>query len=145
MIDTLLSGGWIADGKRGVPYQADLCIRNGKIADITSHWDGEYKTRIDVSGKIVAPDLLTSTHTQMHVHFPSAFRTVRLRRGLPQRSLEIAESPPFQSFPLPKANNQPTFEKSQRSQFPNKRFVTPLSRRMPTTSVRWDTPPILGF
>ena len=31
MVDTVLSGGWIIDGTRTPPYQADLCIQDGKI------------------------------------------------------------------------------------------------------------------
>lgn len=35
MVDTVLSGGWIIDGTRTPPYQADLCIQDGKIVAIS--------------------------------------------------------------------------------------------------------------
>lgn len=38
MVDTVLSGGWIIDGTRTPPYQADLCIQDGKIVAISPQW-----------------------------------------------------------------------------------------------------------
>ena len=40
MVDTVLSGGWIIDGTRTPPYQADLCIQDGKIVAISPQWEG---------------------------------------------------------------------------------------------------------
>lgn len=58
MYDVVLTGGRIVDGTRTAPYAADVCIRDGKIAAITEHFDGESKEVVDVSGKIVSPGFI---------------------------------------------------------------------------------------
>ena len=47
MYDLILRGGTVVDGTRSRPYDADVCIRDGRIAEEGSHrallaLDGEY-------------------------------------------------------------------------------------------------------
>lgn len=62
MYDYVLKNGWIVDGGRGEPYRADLCIRDGLIAEITRNAP-EGKETIDVSGLIVSPGFI-----DIHAH-----------------------------------------------------------------------------
>ena len=74
MVDTVLSGGWIIDGTRTPPYQADLCIQDGKIVAISPQWEGNCRTRVDVTGKIVSPGFIPIL---IPVHFLLSFRKVK--------------------------------------------------------------------
>ena len=58
MYDLVLTGGTIIDGTRAAAYQADVCIKDGKIADIVAKFSGESKQVLDVTGKIVAPGFI---------------------------------------------------------------------------------------
>ena len=58
MYDLVLTGGTIVDGTRAKAYQADVCIKDGKIAEITEHFAGESKSVVDVTGKTVAPGFI---------------------------------------------------------------------------------------
>lgn len=77
MVDTVLSGGWIIDGTRTPPYQADLCIQDGKIVAISPQWEGNCRTRVDVTEKSSLPVLLTFTPILIPVHFLLSFRKVK--------------------------------------------------------------------
>lgn len=57
MYDLVLTGGLIVDGKRTKPYKADLCIRDGKIACITTE-QAEGKEVVDVTGLAVTPGFI---------------------------------------------------------------------------------------
>ena len=82
MMDTVLSGGRIADGKRGPLHQADLCIQNGKIAAIVPHWEGDCGERIDVSGKVVSPGFI-DIHSHSDVcPFSDAFPESKVVQGI---------------------------------------------------------------
>ena len=75
MVDTVLSGGWIIDGTRTPPYQADLCIQDGKIVAISGRviaargWMSPEKSSL--------PVLLTFTPILIPVHFLLSFRKVK--------------------------------------------------------------------
>ncbi len=58
MYDLVLTGGTIVDGTRTAPYVGDVCIKDGKIAEISAHFSGESKECVDVSGKIVSPGFI---------------------------------------------------------------------------------------
>ena len=58
MYDLVLTGGTIVDGTRAKPYVADVCIKGGKIAQITETFSGESREVIDVSGKVVSPGFI---------------------------------------------------------------------------------------
>ena len=62
MYDYVLKNGWIVDGGRGEPYRADLCIKDGRIAEITQAAPEGGET-IDVSGLIVSPGFI-----DIHAH-----------------------------------------------------------------------------
>lgn len=86
MVDTVLSGGWIIDGTRTPPYQADLCIQDGKIVAISPQWEGNCRTRVDVTGKIVSPGFI-----DIHTHsdtcpFSAVFPESKVAQGI---TLEI--------------------------------------------------------
>ena len=66
MVDTVLSGGWIIDGTRTPPYQADLCIQDGIAA---RGWMSPEKSSL--------PVLLTFTPILIPVHFLLSFRKVK--------------------------------------------------------------------
>lgn len=61
MYDLILTGGTIVDGTGGKPYEANLCIRDGKIACITRKLP-EAKERVDVTGYAVTPGFI-DTHS----------------------------------------------------------------------------------
>ena len=82
MVDTVLSGGWIIDGTRTPPYQADLCIQDGKIVAISPQWEGNCRTRVDVTGKIVSPGFI-----DIHTHsdtcpFSAVFPESKVAQGI---------------------------------------------------------------
>lgn len=58
MYDLVLTGGTIVDGTRSKSYVADVCIKDGKIAQIIETFSGEAKEMVDVSGKIVSPGFI---------------------------------------------------------------------------------------
>ena len=62
MYDYVLKNGWIVDGSRKEPYRADLCIRDGLIAEIAPN-AGEGRETIDISGLIVSPGFI-----DIHAH-----------------------------------------------------------------------------
>lgn len=62
MYDYVLKNGCIVDGSRGEPYCADLCIRDGRIAEIAPN-AGEGIRTIDVSGLVVTPGFI-----DIHAH-----------------------------------------------------------------------------
>ena len=58
MFDLVLTGGTVIDGTRAKAYAADVCIKDGKIAEIVEKFSGESKEVIDVSGKVVSPGFI---------------------------------------------------------------------------------------
>ena len=58
MYDLVLTGGTIVDGTRAKAYVADVCIKDGKIAEITEKFTGESKEVVDISGKTVSPGFI---------------------------------------------------------------------------------------
>lgn len=55
MFDIILSGGTIIDGTRAIPYKADVCIKDGKIAKIAENVMEESAEKVDISGLAVSP------------------------------------------------------------------------------------------
>ena len=55
MYDLILSGGLVADGSGNAPYQANVCLKDGLIARITTEAVTDGKTVLDVTGRVVAP------------------------------------------------------------------------------------------
>ena len=63
MFDVLITGGRIVDGT-GLPwYAGDVAIQNGRIAALGRLAHAEAATRIDATGKVVAPGFIDA-----HVH-----------------------------------------------------------------------------
>ena len=81
MYDMVLTGGTIVDGKRTKPYKANLCIKDGKIARITTE-AVEAKETFDVSGLAVAPGFIDihnhSDGTPFHNRTPASM----IRQGV---------------------------------------------------------------
>ena len=47
MYDLIIRNGMVVDGTRAPAYQADVCIQNGRIAEITAQCGAEAKEVID--------------------------------------------------------------------------------------------------
>ncbi|GAB3668453.1 amidohydrolase family protein [Actinocorallia lasiicapitis] len=62
--DTIVSGGIVVDGLRNPRYQADVGIRDGRIAAIGRLGDAEAGRRLDATGHIVAPGFI-----DLHTHY----------------------------------------------------------------------------
>lgn len=58
VFDLLLLGGTLVDGTGAAPLQADLAIRDGRIAAIGDLDAAQAERRIDVSGQVVAPGFI---------------------------------------------------------------------------------------
>jgi len=61
--DVVLRGGTVVDGSGGAPFQADVAVRNGRIAevgDVAGQGDQEF----DVRGKLVTPGFV-----DLHTHY----------------------------------------------------------------------------
>lgn len=56
--DLVLTNAMVVDGTRAKPYAADLCIADGKIAEIVPHFSGQSREVVDVAGKAVAPGFI---------------------------------------------------------------------------------------
>ncbi|WP_017932578.1 N-acyl-D-amino-acid deacylase family protein [Robiginitomaculum antarcticum] len=63
MFDILITGGSIIDGNGGEPFNADIAIKDGRIAAIGADL-GEAAQSIDASGKIVTPGFI-----DLHTHY----------------------------------------------------------------------------
>lgn len=67
--DTIVKGGTVVDGTKVPRYQADIGIKDGKIAEIGKLNASDAKKVVDASGQIVAPgfiDLHTHYDAQLH-------------------------------------------------------------------------------
>src|ERR1700676_3983665 len=62
--DTIVSGGMVVDGSRMPRYQADVAIKDGRIAKIGRLKVPEAKKTIDAHGLIVAPGFI-----DLHTHY----------------------------------------------------------------------------
>lgn len=60
--DLILAGGTVVDGTRAEPYQANVCIKDGKIAAITKE-TAEAAEIVDVTGLAVTPGFI-----DLHTH-----------------------------------------------------------------------------
>ncbi len=58
MYDLVLTGATVVDGTRAKPYEADVCIKDGKIAEITPNFSGESREVVDITGKVIAPGFI---------------------------------------------------------------------------------------
>jgi N-acyl-D-amino-acid deacylase len=64
VFDLKLTGGFIVDGTGGPRYEADVAIKDGKIAAIGPNLDGDATEVIDATGLIVAPGFV-----DIHTHY----------------------------------------------------------------------------
>ena len=66
MYDLIIRNGMVVDGTRAPAYQADVCIQNGRIAEITAQCGAEAKEVIDAVGKVVSPGFIDiHTHSDL--------------------------------------------------------------------------------
>ena len=68
MYDILIQNGRIIDGTGSPAMAAQVAIKDGKIAKIARHIEGEAKTVIDAAGKVVTPGFIDS-----HSHSDNQF------------------------------------------------------------------------
>lgn len=66
--DLILSGGLVIDGTGKEPYAANVCVKDGKIACITTENDLNTKEMLDVSGFAVTPGFIdTHSHSDANL------------------------------------------------------------------------------
>lgn len=58
MYDLVIRNGTVVDGTSAPARKGDVCIRNGRIAEIVSHYEGKAVRIIDAEEKIVAPGFI---------------------------------------------------------------------------------------
>ena len=58
MYDLIIRNGTVVDGTRAPAYQADVCVKDGRIAAIAPDVQAEAKQVVDAAGKIVSPGFL---------------------------------------------------------------------------------------
>ncbi len=68
-LDLRIKGGTVVDGTRAPRHQADVWIRDGKIAQIGGEAPGFAKRTIDADGLIVAPGFV-----DLHTHYDAQIR-----------------------------------------------------------------------
>jgi N-acyl-D-amino-acid deacylase len=68
-VDLHIKGGTVVDGTRAPRYQADVWIRDGKIAQIGGQAPGFAKRTIDADGLVVAPGFV-----DLHTHYDAQIR-----------------------------------------------------------------------
>ena len=64
MFDLIIRSGSVIDGTGRAAFVADIAIRDGKIAAIAPHIDGEARETIDATGYIVTPGFV-----DVHTHY----------------------------------------------------------------------------
>ena len=62
--DLVIRGGTIVDGTGAPPFVGDLAIRDGNIAAIGAHVDGDAPETIDATGLLVTPGFV-----DVHTHY----------------------------------------------------------------------------
>ena len=64
MFDLILKNGLVADGSGKPAFQADVAIRDGKIAAVGALPDAEAKEVLDITGLVVSPGFIDAhSHT----------------------------------------------------------------------------------
>ena len=58
MYDLIIRNGTVVDGSRTPPFQADICVKDGKIVDISTNAIGSAKTELNARGKVVSPGFM---------------------------------------------------------------------------------------
>jgi len=62
--DIVVRGGLVYDGQGGAPYEADVAVKDGRIAAIGPQLSGTGAEEIDARGKVVAPGFV-----DIHTHY----------------------------------------------------------------------------
>lgn len=82
MYDILIQNGRIIDGTGSPAMAAQVAIKDGKIAKIARHIEGEAKTVIDAAGKVVTPGFIDS-HSHSDNQFSSnPVQTEKVEQGI---------------------------------------------------------------
>lgn len=104
MYQYVLKNASIADGTGQPLYQGDVCIQDGRIADILPPCSGQGETVLDLSGLVAAPGFI-----DIHTHSD----TVPLQTGCPPESklqqgvtLEITGNCGISHLPAPKEKQE---------------------------------------
>lgn len=81
MYDLVLKGGLVLDGTGSAPYHANVCVKDGRIASITTQ-DVSGDQVLDVTGLAVAPGFIDiHTHSDM-IPFTNSDPDCSLRQGV---------------------------------------------------------------
>ena len=83
MIDILITNGLILDGTGGVPYYADISIKDGKIIKIKKDICIEASEIIDASGLIVSPGFIdVHSHNDLVPFMDNKIQNLKLMQGV---------------------------------------------------------------
>ncbi|HTW98962.1 MAG TPA: amidohydrolase family protein [Acidimicrobiales bacterium] len=82
MLDTLIRGGWLADGTGNPLYQSDLAIEGDRIVEVARLDGAEARTVVDASGKVVCPGFVDiNGHSDYSFHTNPGFEST-IRQGV---------------------------------------------------------------
>src|SRR5689334_5557450 len=97
MYDLIISSGSVIDGSGGPAVRADVAISGSTIARVGDLTGAAAKTRVDASGKVVAPGFI-DTHAHSEISLlarPEA--PAKIRQGV---TTEVVGNCGFSAFPL---------------------------------------------
>jgi N-acyl-D-amino-acid deacylase len=82
MLDTLIRGGWLADGTGNPLYPADVAIEGDRIVEVGRLGDAEAQLVVDAAGKVVCPGFVDlNGHSDYSFHTNPGFEST-IRQGV---------------------------------------------------------------
>lgn len=104
MYQCVLKNATIADGTGAPLYHGDICIQDGKIAEILPHYDGAAETELDVSGLVTTPGFIDiHTHSDTIPFQTNTNPESKLYQGV---TLEITGNCGISHLPAPKEKQE---------------------------------------
>jgi len=104
MYQCVLQNATIADGTGAPLYSGDICIQDGKIAQILPRYEGEAQLKLDVAGLITAPGFIDiHTHSDTVPFQQDKNPESKLYQGV---TLEITGNCGISHLPAPKAKRE---------------------------------------